>query len=407
MLFIALALSLIIVFFAQGRIYKKHAFDAVEYNISVSTGEVFEKEEIYVYEEIRNNKALPLPYLKVDTELPDGLTFHIVENDQKTREIKNTYPRIIHSIFVMRGHQQIRRRWRVHCDTRGTYHLGSVTMLADDILGYNTIAKVFEPGTESRNTIVVLPKAINLEKQFTSSKYTSGDFLVRSSLLSDPLLKAGVREYTPGDPMNRINWIQSAVHNSLMVNIEEFTNRHQFNLIMNMQARDVEKIIPGPPSGRASVELCLTVIASILDSVSSENIPVRFICNTIPEQFGEGMSAARAENDEIGAKIFVSPVFKGKMSIITALRMLAQLELMISTPIEKMLDHILENPYGYTSGGNIIFVSSYLSERMINFCYALRKIGITVIFYITSASMNATIIPEDIEVHFKTYLDEE
>lgn len=407
MIFIALAISVLIVFIAEGRIYKKHAFDNIEYNVTVSTGEVFEDEEIYIYEEIRNNKSLPLPYLKVDTELPEGLTFHIVEADNKNKGLKDTYPRIIHSIFVMRGHQQIRRRWRVRCDTRGTYHLGSVTMLADDIFGYHTIAKVFEPGSESKQTVSVLPKAVDLEKHFTVSKYTNGDFIVQSGLLSDPLIKSGVREYMPGDPMNRINWMQTAVRNSLMVNLEEFTNRHMFNIIMNMQARDIEKSIPGAPSARFPIELCLTVVASVLDSVSSENVPVRFICNTPPEQFGEeAMTAARDKNDSIGEKIFVSPVYKGKTNIITALRMLSRLELMISTPIEKMLDHILESPYSYTSGGNIIFVSAYLSERMINFCYAMRKLGVTVVFYITSASINATIIPEDIEVHFKTYLED-
>lgn len=407
MIFIALAVAVLIVLLVEGHIYKKRVFDSVEYNVTVSTGEVFEDEEIYIYEEIRNNKALPLPYLKVDTELPEGLTFHIVETDKKTGELKTSYPRVIHSIFVMRGRQQIRRRWRVRCDTRGTYHLGSVTMLADDILGYHTMAKIFEPGRESKQTIVVLPKAVELAKHFTVSKYTNGDFIVQSGLLSDPLMKAGVRDYSPGDPMNRINWMQTAVHGSLMVNLEEFTNRHQFNIIMNMQARDIEKSIPGPPSARVPVELCLTVVASVLDSVSGENIPVRFICNTPPEQFGEAhLTAATDENDEIGEKIFVSPIYKGKTDMIAALRMLAQLELMISTPIEKMLDHILDNPYGYTSGGNILFVSSYLSERMINFCYALRKLGITVVFYITSASINATIIPEDIEVHFKTYLED-
>ena len=50
-------------------------------------------------------------------------------------------------------------------------------------------------------------------------------------------------------------------------------------------------------------------IASILDSVSSENVPVRFICNTPPEQFGESsLSAARDEQDTIGEKIFVSTI---------------------------------------------------------------------------------------------------
>lgn len=406
MVFIAIVIAAALLFLIQSKIYKNYAFHNLEYKVTLSTQEIFEDEELYVYEELRNNKFLPLPFLKVDTELPEGLSFHIVEPDKKNDTMKETFPRVIHSIFVLRGNQMIRRRWRVRCDVRGTYHLGNATMLADDLFGAMTVAKVIAAEVTSENTLVVLPKAINLEKEFTSSKYTNGDFLVRSSLLTDPLLKAGVREYMPGDPMNRINWMQTAVRNELMINVEEYTNRHQFNIIMNMQSRDIEKQIPGPPSAKHPVELCLTVVASILDSVSGENIPVRFISNTPPETFEKEMNASYGEGDEIGKKIFVSPVYKGKLNMITALRMLAQLELTISTPIEKMLDHMLENPYAYTSGGNIIFVSSYLSERMINFYYAMRKVGVNVVFYITSASINAVIIPDDIEVHFKTYIEE-
>lgn len=407
MIYIAIVLAAVAVMMIQARIFRKKAFEDLEYAVSLSVYEVFEGEEIYLYEEIKNNKLLPLPFLKVDTELPDGLSFHILEDDRKRGTKRDTYPRVIHSLFVLRSRQMIRRRWRVRCDVRGTYHLGSATLLADDVFGTSPVVKVIEAARDVPSaTIVVLPKAIDLERNFTASRYTSGDFLVQSSLLTDPLLKAGVRDYVPGDPMNRINWMQTAVRGSLMTNLEEFTNRHQFNIIMNMQARDIEKVIPGPPSNRAPVELCMTVVASILDGVAAESIPVRFICNTPPEQFGEDMSASRGEGDAVGEKVFVSPVFRGTPSVIGALRMLATLELMISVPIEKMLDHILQNPYAYTSGGNMIFVSSYLDERMINFTYAMRRMGVTVIFYITSTSLNAHIIPEDIEVHFRTFTDE-
>ncbi len=406
MIFAAVLIAAVFVVILQSRIYRKYMFDGLEYSVEVSSPEVFEDEEIYVYEEIRNNKLLPLPYLKVDTQLPDGLAFHIYEKDEKTGVRRETYPRVIHSIFVLRGKQMIRRRWRVKCDVRGTYTLGEVTVLADDVFGSSARAKVFEPTAGSRNTVVVLPKAISLEKRFTSSRYTSGDYLVNASLLTDPLLKAGARSYVPGDPTNRINWIQTAVRGELMVNVEEYTNRRQFNLIMNMQARDIEKIIPGPPSARAPVELCMTVVASILDSMANEVVPVRFICNTSPEPFGSEHSAAYTDDDEIGSKIFVSPAYRGRSDMIEALRMLAQLDLMISTPLEKMMDHILEHPHAYTGGGSVIFVSSYLSERMINFTYAMRRIGITVIYYITSSNINASIIPEDIEVHYKTYVED-
>ncbi|MGN1408830.1 MAG: DUF58 domain-containing protein [Eubacteriales bacterium] len=403
MIYIAVIISVIIVLVLQARIYKKHAYDRLEYKVSVSTNEVFEGEEIYIYEEITNKKLLPLPFLKVDTELPDGLSFRIVERDEKTGALKETFPRIIHSIFMLRGNQMIKRRWRVKCGTRGTYHLGAVTMIADDIFGTYQNAKVIEPDKSSKAVVTVLPKAINLSSEFTSSEYTNGEFIVENSLLSDPLLKAGIREYVNGDPMNRINWKQTAVHNKLMVNIEEFTNRHQFNIILNIQSRDIEKTIPGPPSSRAPVELCLTVAASILDKVSSENVPVRIISNTPPENIC-GDEAKCADGDVL-SNLYISPAFRGKNDMLDALRILAQLELMISTPVEKMMDCIVENPYVFTSGGNIIFVSAYLSERMINFCYSLRQYGVNCIFYITSASINASIIPDDIEVHFKTYIE--
>lgn len=405
MVYIAIIAAVFLMLMFQSRIWRAYAMKDLEYRVEVSADEVFEDEEIYVYEELRNNKLLPLPFLKVDTELPEGLAFHLFEEEGGgTRDV---YPRVVHSVFVLRSRQMIRRRWRVKCDVRGTYTLGSVTMLADDVFGLTPVVKILEPSEGGKNTVVVLPRAVDLEKEFSSSRYTSGDFLVQTSLLTDPLLRAGVRDYLPGDPMNRINWTQSAVHGALMTNVEEFTNRHQFNILMNMQGRDIEKVIPGPPSVRGTVELCMTVAASILDSVSSENVPVRLIINTPPEQFGEDVSDMEyAEDDPVGSKIFVSPPFKGRSQVLGALRMLAQAELMISVPVEKMLDHILAHPHAYSGGGNIVFISAYLSERMVNFAYAMRRLGITVVFYITSTNLNVTLIPEDIEVHYKTFVED-
>lgn len=411
MLFIALLISLIGVYLLQYFLYKKFAFSHVQYTVETGSREVFEDEEIYIYEQLTNDKLLPLPFVKVDTELPEGLTFCITTEDSSAT-LRETYPRVIQSLFTLRSHEIVRRRWKIRCNTRGTYVLGNSTMLVNDILGTYMQSKIVTPdkpenadSVDHKNVLVVLPKAIALEKEFTASAYTSGDILVQRSLLSDPLYRAGVREYQNGDPMNRINWKKTAAEQTLMVNIEEFTKQYAFNILINMQSRDMEKGIPGPPSIRSAVELCITVAASILDSVATERIPVRLICNTPPEQFGEGNSMAVSDEDTDGQKVFISPAYQGRGDIITALRMLAQMELMISLPIEKLLDHMVQNPYAYTSGGNIIFVSSFLNERMIQFCYAMRRQGITVIFYITTTSNNAQWIPDDIEVHFRAYKD--
>ena len=43
---------------------------------------------------------------------------------------------------------------------------------------------------------------------------------------------------------------------------------------------------------------------------------------------------------------------------------------------------------------------------MIHFAYAMKRVGVTVLFYITSTNLNAAIIPEDIEVRYRTHADE-
>ena len=93
--------------------------------------------------------------------------------------------------------------------------------------------------------------------------------------------------------------------------------------------------------------------------------------------------------------------------MIAALRMLACMDAYISVPVEKMLDHIAAHPYAYAAGGNIIFISAFLNDRMIHLARLLRETGIHISFYITGTINNALIIPEDVEVHFKTYIEKD
>ena len=110
MIYLTIVIAAVLVFVLQARIYRKYAFDKLEYKVTLSSDEVFEGDEVYVYEEISNKKFLPLPFLKVDTELPDGLVFRINERDEKNGGIKETFPRVIHSVFVLHGREVIKRR---------------------------------------------------------------------------------------------------------------------------------------------------------------------------------------------------------------------------------------------------------------------------------------------------------
>ena len=75
MLFVGLAIAVIIVFAVQSRIYALRALESLTYSSHADRNEVTEGEEFYLWEEIANAKALPLPQLRADTDLPRGLSF--------------------------------------------------------------------------------------------------------------------------------------------------------------------------------------------------------------------------------------------------------------------------------------------------------------------------------------------
>jgi len=408
MLFVSIFIAVALVYIVEAYIYNKYSFDDLEYRVTVSAEEVFEGEDIFMYEEISNNKNLPIPNAKVDTELPYGLEFRL--NDRRSlKKRSDIFQSYIQSIFVLRSNQQIRRRWRVNCKKRGIYNLGNVMVITNDLVGLNAQSKRFKAENGKLSQVVVLPKAINLEDHFISSYMQNGEVIVPRSLVTDPLYIAGSREYTPLDPMNRINWKSTAAHNKLMVNNEEYTERNQFNIILNMQSRDREKDV-GEPSNPEYVELCITVCASIFDRMSQDNVPIRMFANTPPESIGEEGIKANADmltsvsEDEVGKKILITRVFRGKGDTIDALRTLAALQMQISCPVENMMDHIINNPSYYANGGNIIMVTSFISERMIIFHDAMMKQGVKVMFYVTTANQNALVIPDNIEVYYKTHV---
>ena len=410
MLIAAWIAALVAVYLIQYRIFRDHSFDGVRYDVTLSTDEVFEGEDVFLYEEILNVRLLPLPFVKVDTRLPDGLRYRLIEEEGEER--RGTFAQSVQSVFVLRPHQRIRRTWRVNCAVRGEYSIGEVVLVTNDLVGFDQQSKQITVKPSAKNRLVVLPRTVGLERNFTASRYISGDTLSIRGLVSDPLRLCGVREYAPGDPMKRINWKSTAAHGALMVNVEEFTRRHAFNLVMNMNSRDIERV-PGPPAIPAFVEGCVTVTASILDAVSSENIRVRLITNTVPPAAGEDMlvpveriPAEEEDGEDEERCVFVSPPLAGKNQMLDALRLLAMLPMEISVSVEKMLDDILDRPTLYAPEGNLLVVSSYLSERMIHFFYGMRRQGIDVIFYVTNTVGNAAIIPDDVPVFYKTHWEE-
>ena len=393
MVFLALLGAIFGVILAEYLIYKKYGYSGLSYSVSFGSDEVFEGDDVYLFEEISNRGRLPLPYVRSDTNLPEGLRFFIFE--EKNGKAKTNLTGYIQSIFMLRSGATVKRRWRVRCLGRGEYTLTGVIIGTTDLFGLFRGTRELEFSADRCPKLTVLPSTMSLSDNFTSSKYLCGDIVSNICPVTDPLRICGAREYMPGDPVNRINWKSSASHGCLMVNSEERTVRHRFNIVLNMNSREIEQY-PDRPSDSFAVERSIKVVASILDRVATEDIPVRLIVNS---SCGENEMFSPVSDDASGEKIMMSEPFRGREDMLSALRAIAALKLSISLPAEKMFDHISENPDLYRDSENLIIVSPYIDQRMLNLYPLMRNFGVNVIYYVTSTRREA-ILPDDVDIYF-------
>lgn len=399
MIAIALILAAILTLVLQEWYYNRHSMDDLEYSATLNTEEVFEDEDVYLYEVLTNRKVLPLPNLRAESELPEGLFFRL--HGGKAEKGKDRFSRSVESVFVLQGEEQIRRRWRVVCTKRGVYHVGSVLLIAGDILGVSPTSRRITEKKEKKSSLTVLPRAINLENAFISSPYLSGERLAPHAVLTDPLQICGTREYTPMDPMNTVNWKSTAVHQRLMVNVEQHTRRQRYTLLLNMQSRPIE-LHPDVPSDEKTIEIGISVCATLLDRLSLGETPVRMLINTKSELLTEqGMENVVVSED--GKTALLTREYRGKRDCIQALRVLAALPMQISAPAENLWDYLASNAASLADGGNIVIVSSYLDERMLVLHDLMDRMGIHVVFYITGTMQNTQFVPDHVEVYYKTY----
>ncbi len=399
MLYIAAALVLLIAYFVQKKLFEKYTFDQLVYRARLDKTEATVGDDVYLYEELINEKALPLPYIKVTTALPEGLAFHLITAEGQKRS--DHYTGAIESMFVMKGRQKISRRWRISCKKRGVYSLDQVLIVAGDLIGFNMISQNVTMPEGKSSTVTVLPRAVDLERDFTSTRYFSGDIVTNQSLLTDPMLRSGARDYTPLDPMNKINWKLTAAHGHLMVNVEEYVQKIQSNIILNCCSQMIERDSE-VPSNPEFIEYNITVAASLLERFLSDNIPVRLIANTDPAALAPD---CKADESETGQKILVTEPFCGKQGLLEAMQMLARFPMRFSMPIEKLLDFILENPHKFAENGNIVLITSVLDERMMVFREQMASRGIEVIFYATTSNRGIQTVPAGAKVFFRTYFD--
>ena len=248
--------------FLAEKYYEKNWNKRLKAEIRFQPEPVFQGEQGFLTETIENDKRLFLPALQAGFAVSRNLSFGQEEN---TSVSDQSYKR---DIFSVAGRQRIIRQVPFEAVKRGYYEIRKVDLVTRGILlsgeMYHTIPR--------STYLYVYPKKMAGERGELLFRRISGVYESRKKLLEDPFLFRGIREYTPEDPMNRINWKASARSGSLMVNQHNSAVSGNVCILLDVEDETVWKYEEIHEEG-------IRLAAAVAESFLSRGIEVGLITN--------------------------------------------------------------------------------------------------------------------------------
>jgi hypothetical protein len=338
---------LMVFFLIEILFYKFTLLKGLKYNLSFSKTEAFEGDDMFVDEEIYNKKPIPIPWVKADIHSSKWLEFAGASSSIIDER------RFVTSGFMLRSFQRTKRRWYMKCTKRGVYDVDNATVTCGDILGLISDSMAVPVNTR----LIVYPGMIDINEMFFSTRDILGDAVVKRFIMDDPFIVKGIREYIPGDPVNRVNWKATAKTSKLMVNENDFTTKVGITVLMNVQSDEgqFDRV-----QNKDVIELAIKVCATALNRGYIQGIPIRF-----------GSNACTLEDM---ANMILTESGTGQEHMAHMLYTLAQLELKSIRDFDIYLSH-LENKISNTQ---VYIITAFINEDIIAEASRLSRLDNTV-----------------------------
>jgi hypothetical protein len=338
---------LMLFFLIEILFYKFTLLKGLKYNLSFSKTEAFEGDDMFVDEEIYNKKPIPIPWVKADIHASKWLEFAGASSSIIDER------RFVTSGFMLRSFQRTKRRWYMKCTKRGVYDVDNATVTCGDILGLISDSMAVPVNTR----LIVYPGMIDVDEMFFSTRDILGDAVVKRFIMDDPFIVKGIREYIPGDPINRVNWKATAKTSRLMVNENDFTTKVGITVLMNVQSDEgqFDRV-----QNKDVIELAIKVCATALNRGFTQGIPIRF-----------GSNACTREDM---ANMILTESGTGQEHMTHMLYTLAQLELKSIRDFDIYLSH-LENKISNTQ---VYIITAFINEDIIAEAARLNRLDNTV-----------------------------
>jgi len=332
----------------QRYIFRRWGLHAIVYERYWNVEHCFVGDKVELVEKISNNKLLPIPWLRLESLIAAGIKFQ----KQNFHEISEGGLFQNHrSLFSLLPYRQITRRHHVVCMQRGYYQLQTVTMSYGDILGIQCDSLT----SKVNATLTVYPAPLNLDHSDMPNHSLLGDIVVRRWMMDDPFMIAGVREYMPGDALNKINWQASARTHQLQVSKFDFTADHHVMIYLNIEVSDLMWYTVTDPG---MIEQGIRYAAALAEMSIEQGISIGF-----------GANALAVDSNEESIRIMPN---SGKEQLYFIFDAMAKLVLECKQSFQAFLAKDLAEASPQT---DYIIITSYMNEKIQNALDQLTRNG--------------------------------
>lgn len=212
---------------------------------------------------ITNRKPVPVPWMEMRAELPDGIAPAAAGPGMPTSSVSAS--------FVPRARERVTLRLPLRVAQRGAYVVGPLSLRAGDWLGFMQEERALPVALE----IVAHPAAVGVVDQHRASLRPVAEAPTRRGLIPDPLRFRGVREHRGGDPMKEIHWKTSARLGRLQTKLYEPATSLDAIFLVNVASHD-QYWIQIDPDG---AELVIAATAELVRFAADAGRQVGLITN--------------------------------------------------------------------------------------------------------------------------------
>ena len=204
--------AILLLIVGVSRLWRNLALIGVSYERAYDRTHAFPDEPIKMMLTIKNDKPLPLTWLRFQDELPVSPE---IENriSQIATEVAGRYYLI--NSYWMQPRDKLTQQVNLQFPVRGYYKIGPVSYKSGDVFTLFTIERTHR----LIDTIVIYPQVYPLEALGLPAKEPFGDIKVKRSLFTDPIRTQGIRDYQPQDRFRDIHWKATARRGHLQTKV--------------------------------------------------------------------------------------------------------------------------------------------------------------------------------------------